>query len=54
MNSEFKVIKKSAGYSVKSFKDELQARAFANTCSINNHSNDYIVCIYKEGILQEI
>lgn len=54
MSNQFKVVKKSAGYSVKSFNTEVQAREFANKCILANHTDDYMVCVYIGGILQEI
>lgn len=51
---KFHVIKKSAGYSCKSFTEKDKATAFADKCCKANNNKDYIVCIYNGGIFQEI
>lgn len=50
----YKVIKKSAGYGVKSFTSEAAAKAYATACCKVNHNSDYIVCAYVGGIYQQI
>lgn len=50
----FSVIKKSAGYNVKNLPTEAKAREFAAICCRNNHNDDYIVCVYSEGMFHEI
>lgn len=50
----FSVIKKSAGYSVKSFINESKARDFANSCCKAQNNNDFIVCIWNGGMFVEL
>lgn len=50
----FTVIKKTAGYGVKSFASEAAAKAYAAACCKANHNSDYIVCVYAGGIYQQI
>lgn len=52
--TRFSVLKKSAGYSIKSFSSEIKAREFAEICKKNNHTDDYIVCEYNNGMFNEI
>lgn len=53
-STRFTVIKKSAGYGVKSFNNEETARAFAAQCCKANNNDNYIVCVYSEGCFHEI
>lgn len=52
--SKFYVIKKSAGYAVKTLRSEESARDYAKKCCKANHNTDYFVAVYKGGIFQEI
>lgn len=52
--SKFTVVKKSAGYGVKSFKSEAEARTYAQKCCEANNNSNYIVCVYSEGRFNEI
>lgn len=52
--TRFSVLKKSAGYSIKSFSSEIKAREFAEICKKNNHTDDYIVCEYNNGMFNKI
>lgn len=52
--TRFTVVKKSAGYGVKSFSTEEQARIYAQKCCQANNNANYIVCIWSEGCFQEI
>lgn len=52
--TRFTVVKKSAGYGVKSFNNEETARAYAQKCCEANHNNNYIVCVWVGGMLQEL
>lgn len=52
--TKFTVIKKSAGYGVKSFNNEEAARAFAAKCCQANNNDNYIVCVYECGLYHEI
>lgn len=51
---KFFVIKKSAGYAVKSFQNEEAARDCAKKCCKANNNQNYFVAIYRGGIFQEI
>lgn len=48
MKAKFYVMRRSAGYIVKSFFMEEAARAFSEL------NPDYIVCVYRYGIMEEI
>lgn len=50
----YSVIKKSAGYSVKNFSNESDARKFAALCCKNNNNSNYAVCVRKAGVMTEI
>ena len=52
--TRYSVIKKSAGYAVKTLSTEAKAREFAAICCKNNHNNDYFVCVYECGMFHEI
>ncbi len=52
--TKFTVVKKSAGYGVKTFRSEAEARIFAQKCCESNNNTNYIVCIRTEGRFQEI
>lgn len=52
--TKFTVVKKSAGYGVKSFRTIEEAKAFAHKCCEANNNNNYIVCIWSEGCFQEV
>lgn len=51
---QYHVVKKSAGYSCKSFNEESKAREFAAKCCKANNNQNYIVCIYLGGLFKEI
>jgi len=51
---KFKVLKKSAGYSVKGFNTETEARKFAESCCKFNGNDDYVVAVFENGTLVEI
>lgn len=51
---KFYVIKKSAGYAVKSYKDEETARSIAEKCCKANNNRDYFVAVYRGGLFHEI
>ena len=53
-STKFTVVKKSAGYGVKSFISESDARIFAQKCCQANNNDDYIVCVWSEGHFNEI
>lgn len=50
----YSVIKKSAGYSVKNFNNESDARRFAALCCKNNNNSNYGVFVKIEGVMTEI
>ena len=51
----FAVIKISAGYIVKSFNTEAEAREFAAKCGASYHNfKNYMVCERINGVLTEI
>lgn len=54
MSQKFYVVKKSAGYACKAMSNESEAREFAAACCRANWSNNYIVCVYSEGVFQQI
>ncbi len=51
---KFFVIKKSAGYAVKSFREEISAINYAAQCCKANRNDNYMVCIYQGGVFVEI
>lgn len=51
---KFYVIKKSAGYAVKSFREEISACNFAALCCKANSNDNYMVCIYQGGVFVQI
>ena len=53
---KFAIIKKSAGYSVKSFDDETKAREYAESCNrwCYNGEKDFIVCTWEGGCFKEV
>ena len=51
---KFFVIKKIAGYAVKSFRDETSAISYAAQCCKANNNSNYMVCVYQGGRLVEI
>ena len=51
---KYHVIRKSAGYSVKSFKDEESARNYADKCCKANRNSNYAVYVYRGGVMEEI
>lgn len=51
---KFAIIKKSAGYVVKSFNDEEVARDYAEKCCKANHNRDFFVAVYRGGMFHEI
>ena len=51
---KFYVIKKSAGYAVKSFREVTSASSYAAQCCKANKNNNYMVCVYQSGVLVEI
>lgn len=51
---KFTILKKSAGYTVKSFNDEKTAREYAKKCCEANHNDDYVVCMREAGMLVEL
>lgn len=50
----YSVIKKSAGYSVKNFNNESDARNFAALCCKNNNNSNYGVFVRIAGVMTEI
>lgn len=54
MSTTFSVIKKSAGYSVKTLMSEEKARKFAADCNRIQNCDNFIVCIWKDGMFVEI
>lgn len=50
----FAVIKISAGYIVKSFNTEAEAREFAAKCASYHNFKNYMVCERINGVLTEI
>lgn len=52
--TKFTVVKKSAGYGVKSFRSENEARVYAQKCCQANNNDNYIVCVWLEGRFNEI
>lgn len=51
---KFYIIKKSAGYAVKSVKSEDAARHYAKKCCKANNNTDYVAAVYRGGMFQEI
>lgn len=51
---KFYVIKKSAGYAVKTLSTVESACHFAALCCKNNGNSNYIVCTYESGMFHEI
>ena len=51
---KFYVIKKSAGYAVKTVNSEDAARDYANKCCRANNNRDYFVAVYRGGMFHEI
>lgn len=52
--SKFYVIKKSAGYAVKTLRSEEAARDYAKKCCKANNNADYLVAVYRGGMFQGI
>lgn len=52
--SKFYVIKKSAGYAVKTFRNEEVAREYARKCCKANRNTDFFVAVFRGGMFQEI
>lgn len=51
---KFYVIKKSAGYAVKSLCEVTSAFSYAAQCCKANKNTDYMVCVYQGGVFVEI
>ncbi|HRF69512.1 MAG TPA: hypothetical protein PK430_09850 [Muribaculum sp.] len=51
---KFYVIKKTAGYAVKSFRTQDEASDFAARCCKNNNNSNYTVCKYEGGQFVEL
>lgn len=52
--NEYKVLKISAGYTIKTFKDYDSAKAYAEKCCEANNNCDFAVCVWEGGKLIEI
>lgn len=52
--NEFKILKISAGYTVKTLPTYESARQYAEKCCKANNNRDYTVCVWIDGQLNEI
>lgn len=52
--NEYKILKISAGYTIKTLPTYESARAYAEKCCKVNKNRDFIVCVWDEGKLKEI
>lgn len=52
--NEFKVLKISAGYTIKTFKAYETAKKYSEKCCKVNNNCDFTVCVWEGGRLVEI
>ena len=52
--NEYKVLKISAGYTVKTFPTHERAKEYAEKCCKVNNNHDFTVCAWDGGQLIEI
>ena len=53
-NNEFKVLKISAGYTIKTLATLEAAKEYAEKCCKANNNRDFTVCVWEGGKLIEI
>lgn len=53
-NKEYKVLKISAGYAIKTFSSYERAKDYAELCCKANNNRDYTVCERNGGRLIEL
>lgn len=52
--NEYKVLKISVGYTIKTLPTYESAKAYAEKCCKVDNSNDFTVCVWDGGKLNEI